>query len=807
MRYINKRSLLLIITILLVCTFGVSYAAFRHYETGKQQQLLTGEIYLKFKDNTSSLSLPNMYPETKEEARQRTDNVITFTIDGTSTVTNKDVYYEIYLNEGDEKAGMTRFKPEDIVFDLVEIDENGNRNTILEAVSYSDFNRKRIWVNTVDRNSIINKTYELRMWLSEDVIISDTEENASYTTSQFENSYLSIKVGVYGDFVEKDVSAGYIVYKLGVLDMDDEWISYSSDDTTIKIIDSINNSTNPDFLGWSSVQGGEVEYQPGDSININDLNVDTLKLYPVMRNIVNYIIYDMSILGSENQSTPVYDRTGATISDDITENTLAGFLGWSTTLGGEIVYQPGDKITANDVLNKNLVLSPVIDFSIYNVLSNQVLTMPLTTADSDGTRFVSGQIEDNYVWYSGKLWRIVSIDEDGNIKLVTQGNITTIGWNTEASTDYSTSQVRNWLNNEFLPTLYNAENLLVDHEWDYTTYESFPTQKATENITKLTGENAEKVGLLNIYEYMKTGGTTSSNTSKTFLNISYEWLTMSPSDANNVWLIDSSNYAYRIHGVSSASGVRPSVKLKSGIMILGGTGEKANPYIIEGDKTAGATSELLSNRMSGEYINFNNTKYRIIGFEIINDQKLTKVTMADYKVNRNTLTTSLPFGTTSTCTTTTYNIDEGIGKYLLDWYNATSETDTGGTYSGLYINETYKKMIETDGIKWYKGPDDGTGYDYTLSKSGPPINAPIGLGHYGEMFASQFGDGLNSSIDTWLITIFDQSGIWAVNGTNYGSYGNVCSDWNGVRPSFYLKANVKITGGNGQPGNPYQIAQ
>ena len=59
-----------------------------------------------------------------------------------------------------------------MVFDLIEV--NGSKETLLvDSMSYSDFNEKRIWVNTVTRDTTTehNITYELRMWLSDDVLI------------------------------------------------------------------------------------------------------------------------------------------------------------------------------------------------------------------------------------------------------------------------------------------------------------------------------------------------------------------------------------------------------------------------------------------------------------------------------------------------------------------------------------------------------------------------------------------------------------------------------------------------------------
>lgn len=170
---------------------------------GSNQKLIPGKVYLNYVDNTDSLTLTNIFPETKEEARSRTDNVIEFTVEGINTSDKKSVYYEIILNYGNEITDKTRFKDEDMVFDLVEVDEDGNETMVVDALRYDEFNARRIWVNTVDSGSTINKKYKLRMWLSENVVISDSVDYADYSTSVFKNSYASVKVSVYGDMESK----------------------------------------------------------------------------------------------------------------------------------------------------------------------------------------------------------------------------------------------------------------------------------------------------------------------------------------------------------------------------------------------------------------------------------------------------------------------------------------------------------------------------------------------------------------------------------------------------------------------------
>ena len=190
---------------------GVSYSFFSYYrQSDKNNQLITGQIYLSYNEGVDAISLSDKMPESDVTARGQTDNVVTFTIDGINTTTNKDVYYEILLSYGDGIDGKNRINDDCLRFDLVEtrlVDGIETENTVLSGVNYDTLNNKRIWVNTIDRNTTeeIVTTYQLRMWISDDVLISDTDSNADYTTSEYKDCFASIKVGVNADFNVKTV--------------------------------------------------------------------------------------------------------------------------------------------------------------------------------------------------------------------------------------------------------------------------------------------------------------------------------------------------------------------------------------------------------------------------------------------------------------------------------------------------------------------------------------------------------------------------------------------------------------------------
>ena len=727
-RFFNIKGLAIYIAIFtLVLTLGTSYAYFLYSKDGNSHELIAGNIYMNTTD-TGSVSLTGLYPMSDTEG---IENGIKYNFDVTGyNLSNKTIYYGIYINKGDNVANKTRFRDEDIKFYLTETID-GVTSEVIGPYSVEEINRNVLHVDTVEGNiakeTPITISYELTMWISDNVLISDSvtelEGRSIYTTEEFKNSYASIKVEVYGDFMEKDLP------------------------------------------------------------------------------VIGYVTYDLSKIGLDNLTkTPIYSDKSGIISTEIPTGSAYEFLGWSTSYNGSVEYNPGDPIKEEDIQGSNLTLYPVAQADFVETIETSLATY-LQAADTEGNRYLKSSTTNNYVWYSGKLWRIVSINSDGTIKLVTQGNMTTIAWNIDSTnTVYENSQIHNWLKNEFLPTI--EPSVLAESTWDYTTYASGTATKA-EPVNYVEGE---KVGLLTIYDYYKVRNGSNSN----FLNNGYQWWTMSPKTDNSfVWNIGSSGSTGALGAPTYGYGVRPSVNLKFNIQIVGGNGKRGNPYLIEGDKETGSISELLNNRISGEYINFNDVLYRIVGIEDVSGQILTKITMADYSVNKNTLSTAVMVN--SSTSQKIYSTENGVGLYLDEWYRADS---TNETYANNYIKDNYKAMIATsgeDGVAWYSGSSLSTEplkNDYTLAKTGPLVSATIGMGYYGEMFSSQFGDGFDLSIDIWLITTYSASRGGGVYVNEYGAaHTSSPSVVKGVRPSMYLKSNVKITGGNGQPTSPYQITQ
>ena len=189
----NKKVIIGIISLFIVTLLGVAYAFYAYQRVGGQNEIVTGQIYMDYIE-TNQITLSKAFPETKEEAFERNDNIFNFKINSKNT-SSETIYYGISITEGDEKTGMNRIKPEDI---RIYLESDGE--VLIDGVRYNDWDNQRIYVATIAPGSDeTTKNYTLRMWVDENVMISDTNPKADYTAEVWNNSYASLKVNVDGN--------------------------------------------------------------------------------------------------------------------------------------------------------------------------------------------------------------------------------------------------------------------------------------------------------------------------------------------------------------------------------------------------------------------------------------------------------------------------------------------------------------------------------------------------------------------------------------------------------------------------------
>ena len=267
--------------------------------------------------------------------------------------------------------------------------------------------------------------------------------------------------------------------------------------------------------------------------------------------------------------------------------------------------------------------------------------------------------DNNYVIYSNILWRVVKINNDNSIKLISNDNLSYLAFDNEIS-DFSSSYVNRWLNTDMLTNQIDKNYLTND-------------KICIDNITKTNTTKCEQYnndynfGLLSLIDYAIAGGEDS------YLN-NEKFFYLSSINNNEVWYVNSRGKLNSSTG-EKLYGIRPTITIKSNVNYTEGDGSQKNPYIIK------------TENVFGSYVKFNDNLWQI--YEI--DDNIVKLSLTNYlKTNDTDL--------------------EHIYSYKTYYHN-----DTDYNSLAFYLNQTYiNKFNNQETIlttSWANGILD-TNYDY-----------------------------------------------------------------------------------------------
>lgn len=364
----------------------------------------------------------------------------------------------------------------------------------------------------------------------------------------------------------------------------------------------------------------------------------------------------------------------------------------------------------------------------------------------------------NYIHYSGRIWRVVSVDSDNNIKLITDDSQTSLVWG--ISTDYENSYVRSWLNDDndmqsFYESLADTSNLLTTKTcMDVISEKSITCKDYIE----------DKVGLLSAYEYQLAGGEDS------YLNIDEYWWTSNINSDETAWYVYSKgslNDTSYSNTTYYSFGVRPTITIKGTVEVKSGEGTSDNPYNLDS-----TTSNILNQKYVGNYISYSNYTWRIIE---TNDDYVKIVMDGVVKEDEEDYYTS--FGTSNY-----YSSTSGVGYYLnKTFYNSLSNKD--------YILKH----------AFFTGRYDSTNkYDFNqITDYSETVN--VGLLQLGELFVTDtskyFLATRTKTTDNNIYQVLENGRIYA---------GDLTDELR-LRPTLYLKSDLAINSGSGTKKDPYII--
>lgn len=329
----------------------------------------------------------------------------------------------------------------------------------------------------------------------------------------------------------------------------------------------------------------------------------------------------------------------------------------------------------------------------------------------------SSYADGAYVIFNGFMWRMISEDDNNKtIRLLCDEFVGSIQNGT--STSYKETYTYRWLNNDFASKL----NYL--------------------NVLKETDK-----GLISI-------PTKQENTLYPISNYVYSVL-----DGNNITTNNNSN--------NTSPLIRPVIDVYEGTVITSGTGESTDPFILREYKNDQSELSFKEADISiGEYVSFDNKKYRII----------------EYGSEMVKLISTFSEGPSSYANTNeTFNLNNGAGSVLngsnVSNYMVMNNVFAGALYkeNANYENTTLKKSNAIYGV--YKA----------LPRIGEILAVPINNSSY------------------WTMSMYDSSKAYLV-GTSGLSKANYSGSYNLIYTT-YISADNTIVDGNGTKDDPYTIGQ
>ena len=230
--------------------------------------------------------------------------------------------------------------------------------------------------------------------------------------------------------------------------------------------------------------------------------------------------------------------------------------------------------------------------------------------------YFTGKEVNNYVKYSNILFRIIKINKDNSITLVSDKPITSLAKGD--NNDYKTTYINNWLNNQDKENTGILEKNLNNPN-KYLTYTNTCNDKIdnTKNITCKSTLADTLITLPSLYDYINTGDT------KSFMNNETYYYLLNTNKDNKTWYIND-NGGVTTSDNTDILGIKPVITLKSTNKLINGDGTKDNPYTFEEEQSILGSYVKLGNDTWRVYdIDDNNLKLSLDNYLKINNEEIT----------------------------------------------------------------------------------------------------------------------------------------------------------------------------------------
>lgn len=414
--------------------------------------------------------------------------------------------------------------------------------------------------------------------------------------------------------------------------------------------------------------------------------------------------------------------------------------------------------------------------------------------ESDAILF-RGNVTNNYVRFAGYYWRILQVDEDGNLRIILDDSLAQWPKYSNSSTitsiddaenifNYKNSNVKKALDNwtyyyepwkdkvvtskfcndlNYVKKISSGSNNLVYY---FNSYQNIGSDVDKYDPTLTCEKNSlfdEEIGMISAEEYVLAGGAFMKENKNFFLYNSalatgLTW-TLSPAYYDTVrsngdlFLIDSTNGMLMDYVNTHLSGynrVRPVITLDGDVAMIG-NGTRSNPYRYEGTETADRIdiSDLSVLGNDKWYIGSIVSKKQVYG--IMSDSVSTKLNNVNGLLGKNTAYFNERLNTINSFTGVTFSFIDGV------------EVDNGYLYK-----------IRTDDGRYLRINSDNS-----VELTNEEVNCLVGIVNDTSDDASKY-EG--------MVMIMNESGSNYLNfyGSNSGSGDDKFAGWSELDVNAYI---------------------
>lgn len=426
------------------------------------------------------------------------------------------------------------------------------------------------------------------------------------------------------------------------------------------------------------------------------------------------------------------------------------------------VVKTEGKVDTNKIGTYTIKYSAVDSFENKNTVERKIKVVQtldkLVKKETDKSNIYTSD-SNNYIMFSNMLFRVVGVNKDGSVKIVSDEAVGTVNY----------KDINDWLNDYFY-------DYIMDDYKDYMVKQDFCTSKiAMDKIDsikdKCSSKDSDYVGLLSVSDYNKATYLTPNSLS---------WTSDYLDDKNAIAISNNlagtdSKYMVISNNVNFA--VHPVINLEKGIKIIKGDGSKGNPYYFIKKKKLDV-GEKINLANTGDYVRYAGYNYRIIE---AGEDSNTKV------VSMFTLPECRSYDTTNT--SKVYNPSEkgNIGYYIENNVSKYLKSDIF-VKKKISVN-IYEKLATYSGKKTKK--------EYNIKFAAPEMY---------ELFSGVMNSGNDGY---WLRTSSKQEmRKYVVSPIDVIYYDLVADNQEAcTRFTGYLDKNVTVLSGNGTIDYPYELAK